>query len=113
MRLRISFSWRSRCDWVTKERSGSMLSSMFVYPISVILSKFTRSGIALGKVFKPYLSKSDVRKKSLSLKLDSFNVGYAERSIPCIPSVSYTHLRAHETPEHLVCRLLLEKKKNR
>src|SRR5678815_2941719 len=30
----------------------------------------------------------------------------------CIDSVSYTHLRAHETPEHLVCRLLLEKKKN-
>eukprot|EP00658_Telonema_sp_P-2_P046876 TRINITY_DN35227_c0_g1_i1.p1 TRINITY_DN35227_c0_g1~~TRINITY_DN35227_c0_g1_i1.p1 ORF type:complete len:106 (-),score=13.14 TRINITY_DN35227_c0_g1_i1:2-319(-) len=25
--------------------------------------------------------------------------------------VSYTHLRAHETPEHLVCRLLLENKK--
>src|SRR5678815_1322368 len=24
------------------------------------------------------------------------------------PAVSYTHLRAHETPEHLVCRLLLE-----
>src|SRR5678816_3332547 len=24
--------------------------------------------------------------------------------------VSYTHLRAHETPEHLVCRFLLEKK---
>src|SRR5678815_2100252 len=29
-----------------------------------------------------------------------------------IMPVSYTHLRAHETPEHLVCRLLLEKKKN-
>src|SRR5678815_629863 len=28
-----------------------------------------------------------------------------------INTVSYTHLRAHETPEHLVCRLLLEKKK--
>ncbi len=26
---------------------------------------------------------------------------------------SYTHLRAHETPEHHVCRLLLEKKKHR
>ena len=26
-------------------------------------------------------------------------------------SVSYTHLRAHETREDLVCRLLLEKKK--
>eukprot|EP00658_Telonema_sp_P-2_P083908 TRINITY_DN9197_c0_g1_i1.p1 TRINITY_DN9197_c0_g1~~TRINITY_DN9197_c0_g1_i1.p1 ORF type:complete len:139 (-),score=18.87 TRINITY_DN9197_c0_g1_i1:16-432(-) len=29
------------------------------------------------------------------------------------PPVSYTHLRAHETPEHLVCRLLLEKKKKK
>eukprot|EP00658_Telonema_sp_P-2_P020921 TRINITY_DN18303_c0_g1_i1.p2 TRINITY_DN18303_c0_g1~~TRINITY_DN18303_c0_g1_i1.p2 ORF type:complete len:129 (+),score=43.83 TRINITY_DN18303_c0_g1_i1:154-540(+) len=28
-----------------------------------------------------------------------------------VNAVSYTHLRAHETPEHLVCRLLLEKKK--
>ena len=28
-----------------------------------------------------------------------------------LKTVSYTHLRAHETPEHLVCRLLLEKKK--
>src|SRR5674536_257214 len=27
-----------------------------------------------------------------------------------VKPVSYTHLRAHETPEHLVCRLLLEKK---
>ena len=26
-------------------------------------------------------------------------------------SVSYTHLRAHETRHDLVCRLLLEKKK--
>ncbi|CZR94441.1 Putative ribosome biogenesis GTPase RsgA [Clostridioides difficile] len=34
-----------------------------------------------------------------------------ERYDSYIP-VSYTHLRAHETPEHLVCRLLLEKKKN-
>src|SRR5678816_3929408 len=30
--------------------------------------------------------------------------GSRERKGP----VSYTHLRAHETPEHLVCRLLLE-----
>ena len=30
-----------------------------------------------------------------------------------IESVSYTHLRAHETVLDLVCRLLLEKKKNR
>src|SRR5665647_1349230 len=30
----------------------------------------------------------------------------------CLESVSYTHLRAHETDSYLVCRLLLEKKKN-
>src|SRR5678815_505151 len=30
------------------------------------------------------------------------------RSIYFTIPVSYTHLRAHETPEHLVCRLLLE-----
>src|SRR5678816_1289345 len=34
-----------------------------------------------------------------------FLVGLVDDLIP----VSYTHLRAHETPEHLVCRLLLEK----
>ena len=30
-----------------------------------------------------------------------------------IMTVSYTHLRAHETGRNLVCRLLLEKKKNK
>ena len=38
---------------------------------------------------------------------DFFGWNIPGRYIP----VSYTHLRAHETPEHLVCRLLLEKKK--
>ena len=41
--------------------------------------------------------------------------GYAlvqiDRAKEVCGAVSYTHLRAHETPEHLVCRLLLEKKK--
>eukprot|EP00657_Telonema_sp_P-1_P001288 TRINITY_DN12980_c0_g1_i1.p1 TRINITY_DN12980_c0_g1~~TRINITY_DN12980_c0_g1_i1.p1 ORF type:complete len:107 (+),score=39.82 TRINITY_DN12980_c0_g1_i1:116-436(+) len=31
----------------------------------------------------------------------------------CVDTVSYTHLRAHETVLDLVCRLLLEKKKIR
>ena len=38
------------------------------------------------------------------MKQQLFDLGYTE-------AVSYTHLRAHETPEQLVCRLLLEKKK--
>src|SRR5678815_5895280 len=44
----------------------------------------------------------------------SFKSGlFASEMDPRTPptrTVSYTHLRAHETPEHLVCRLLLEKK---
>src|SRR5674536_388119 len=50
--------------------------------------------------------------------LESANAKYALGSVlehvllhQTIIAVSYTHLRAHETPEHLVCRLLLEKKK--
>eukprot|EP00658_Telonema_sp_P-2_P045470 TRINITY_DN3342_c0_g1_i7.p1 TRINITY_DN3342_c0_g1~~TRINITY_DN3342_c0_g1_i7.p1 ORF type:complete len:386 (+),score=83.65 TRINITY_DN3342_c0_g1_i7:158-1315(+) len=39
------------------------------------------------------------------------SVEYVNAHATSTPSVSYTHLRAHETPEHLVCRLLLEKKK--
>ena len=38
--------------------------------------------------------------------LDEAITNYKTKNVP----VSYTHLRAHETPEHLVCRLLLEKK---
>eukprot|EP00658_Telonema_sp_P-2_P040950 TRINITY_DN29284_c0_g1_i1.p2 TRINITY_DN29284_c0_g1~~TRINITY_DN29284_c0_g1_i1.p2 ORF type:complete len:141 (-),score=28.90 TRINITY_DN29284_c0_g1_i1:116-538(-) len=37
----------------------------------------------------------------------------SDTSLNNIIPVSYTHLRAHETPEHLVCRLLLEKKKKK
>src|SRR5678815_5421990 len=38
---------------------------------------------------------------------------FIQSATDSIMTVSYTHLRAHETPEHLVCRLLLEKKKNK
>src|SRR5665647_3488645 len=49
--------------------------------------------------------KYDDAKKQLSkaIKIDPKD--------PDIRSVSYTHLRAHETDSYLVCRLLLEKKK--
>ena len=40
----------------------------------------------------------------------SHNIHPPARDTRRVWPVSYTHLRAHETPEHLVCRLLLEKK---
>src|SRR5678815_4204202 len=37
----------------------------------------------------------------------TFQAGGKQYEQPKLVPVSYTHLRAHETPEHLVCRLLL------
>eukprot|EP00658_Telonema_sp_P-2_P002690 TRINITY_DN11002_c0_g1_i3.p1 TRINITY_DN11002_c0_g1~~TRINITY_DN11002_c0_g1_i3.p1 ORF type:complete len:336 (+),score=64.85 TRINITY_DN11002_c0_g1_i3:141-1148(+) len=57
--------------------------------------------------WRTHLSSMRHRVHSASLGLH----GTLVRSNPTSSPVSYTHLRAHETPEHLVCRLLLEKKK--
>ena len=43
----------------------------------------------------------------------AYTVSHGRQTTPTKDSrtVSYTHLRAHETDSYLVCRLLLEKKK--
>ena len=65
-----------------------------------------------------YIGKvNGVEEVSLPVHLSRFNcrnnqlaqLGLAQDGFE---AVSYTHLQAHETPEHLVCRLLLEKKNN-
>src|SRR5678816_3381315 len=63
-------------------------------------------------VHKWVLNEEDSRpiiKKALELGINFFDTANVY-SIGKSEAVSYTHLRAHETPEHLVCRLLLEKK---
>ena len=53
--------------------------------------------------------------RTLSAKVDARRIAIAdEKKVErrmVAAAVSYTHLRAHETTLHLVCRLLLEKKK--
>src|SRR5678815_1471267 len=44
-----------------------------------------------------------------SFTIPNLPIGPYRLTVALSGSVSYTHLRAHETPEHLVCRLLLEK----
>src|SRR5678815_4943554 len=50
-----------------------------------------------------YLSISGITKSNVPI------IAIRSPIFPPLATVSYTHLRAHETPEHLVCRLLLEK----
>ena len=51
--------------------------------------------------------------QALNQKIDAFIAANKEQILQDIAApVSYTHLRAHETDSYLVCRLLLEKKKN-
>src|SRR5678815_3240690 len=57
----------------------------------------------IGSSSAPYINK-------LATEGVNFTNFYAFKHTSAPNSVSYTHLRAHETPEHLVCRLLLEKK---
>ena len=61
------------------------------------------------KVFFTYQGKAD--KHFLEFDVSSSITVSELIDFESIKTVSYTHLRAHETPEHLVCRLLLEKKK--
>eukprot|EP00658_Telonema_sp_P-2_P037015 TRINITY_DN26665_c0_g1_i1.p1 TRINITY_DN26665_c0_g1~~TRINITY_DN26665_c0_g1_i1.p1 ORF type:complete len:387 (+),score=46.72 TRINITY_DN26665_c0_g1_i1:113-1162(+) len=99
-------------------------------PVHALFSEADSGGSAVSA-----LGLSDLFKTRLIRALDNYNgARYMEKIsmefvrlrgslVMCVATgivmfvmiypVSYTHLRAHETPEHLVCRLLLEKKKQR
>ena len=55
----------------------------------------------------------DILKLDLNKIIDEENAESVKiiGNLPYYITVSYTHLRAHETGRNLVCRLLLEKKK--
>src|SRR5678816_2675395 len=54
-------------------------------------------------LYYPYLVDLQTIPGLAEIKVESNGV-----RIGALVTVSYTHLRAHETPEHLVCRFLLE-----
>ena len=67
---------------------------------------------AASDVYKRQFLMSATTSGTLSASTWLISIGVLQRAaiFSQLSTVSYTHLRAHETPEHLVCRLLLEKK---
>src|SRR5678816_4146933 len=93
-------------------------------------SRYGRPGRVPGSVNVPAATLADPAKKDFTALADAeakfraqgvttdkrvicYCGGGISATIDLFVPVSYTHLRAHETPEHLVCRLLLEKKKKK
>src|SRR5665254_1378 len=70
-----------------------------IQTVEMLLTRIFKLGGLNVFATKEYMSR--VRGES-----NSTQIIVSSKKVP----VSYTHLRAHETPEHLVCRLLLEKK---
>eukprot|EP00831_Metopus_contortus_P022100 TRINITY_DN20032_c0_g1_i4.p2 TRINITY_DN20032_c0_g1~~TRINITY_DN20032_c0_g1_i4.p2 ORF type:complete len:147 (-),score=20.45 TRINITY_DN20032_c0_g1_i4:69-509(-) len=112
--------------WLRTDQEYSMVSGMMPgnYPIIYTVTSYTdgiQRAVNLGKLtigqYKLNLSheqKVNLVKYALEESAkDNSEVSYHTTRNSCVTSVSYTHLRAHETSLHLVCRLLLEKKKKK
>src|SRR5659263_653989 len=82
---------------------GTMVSDVLMPPIGLLLGNVDFSNLFVvlkdGKIAGPYATVAAAKAAGAV----TLNYG----------PVSYTHLRAHETRHDLVCRLLLEKKKQK
>ena len=85
--------------------SSKTIGGLYTAGFSVLPSTLS---YGYDKLVNPYKYDPEGAKKLLDDAgiVDSDGDGFRE-------PVSYTHLRAHETGRNLVCRLLLEKKKNK
>src|SRR5678815_3270368 len=96
--------------------TSSPVVSVIVWPLSAGVNPITSPSCASASAWR-----NEPGPLSFVLVTISVGVGVGEEEEDGVGegegvgvgAVSYTHLRAHETPEHLVCRLLLEKKKKK
>src|SRR5678815_1847014 len=111
-----SFPVKPLPDWSRKKIFHNEISYKKLIPVAVV---FTVISVLVASVFfkKMGVDFSDVssvsKKRHYQVEEGSYSaLGYYRLFMdivePIFYTVSYTHLRAHETPEHLVCRLLLE-----
>ena len=81
-----------------------MIFAMASIPWPIAIPLVILGTVVLGVVIERAAYKPLRTAPRMSIMISAIGVSY-------LP-VSYTHLRAHETGRNLVCRLLLEKKKN-
>src|SRR5665811_2564789 len=90
-------------------KSDQLLIGEIVIIISLLTGVFGILNASVHRDFKKMLAYCTIENIGIiGLSIGLFLVG---ESLNNTTSVSYTHLRAHETVLDLVCRLLLEKKK--
>src|SRR5674536_115348 len=80
-------------------------------PLSSLVNFTTRDSFphtASRRVVRDLGRARDVAAPGVDHGLAVVHQHHGGRAQHTVEPVSYTHLRAHETPEHLVCRLLLE-----
>eukprot|EP00658_Telonema_sp_P-2_P000588 TRINITY_DN10222_c0_g1_i8.p1 TRINITY_DN10222_c0_g1~~TRINITY_DN10222_c0_g1_i8.p1 ORF type:complete len:129 (-),score=39.87 TRINITY_DN10222_c0_g1_i8:71-457(-) len=99
--------WTGECDPAANQNKGAW---SLVAGVNVTGAGFPFVNIT-GSCFGSESHLLDPESTILVIENVDANDFKIERVTPT--PVSYTHLRAHETPEHLVCRLLLEKKKKK
>ena len=69
------------------------------------------AGLLLRRGLPEKWQESIMQGVALCIIVIGVQMAFKSENIMVVISVSYTHLRAHETAANLVCRLLLEKKK--
>src|SRR5678816_3483351 len=105
-RFFANYAWSESCfDSEDASVTAEKVRAVIVEGMSGFIPSSTKSFSPQNPWFDGECSRS-IQKRDIA-----YRAWKNSRSPITLTTVSYTHLRAHETPEHIVCRILLEKKK--
>ena len=99
-------------EWSDEENRYMAMHHPFTMPMEEDWDKIdSEPGAVRAKAYDIVLNGTELGGGSVRIHQDDIQEKMFE-VLGFTKAVSYTHLRAHETDSYLVCRLLLEKKKN-
>src|SRR5659263_152379 len=119
MNIKEIFRNISKYPMAVRNNSGGYFNHTFYWENMKAHGGGAPTGKLSEAIVKTFTSFDEFKKQFSDAGKTWFGSGWAWLSLDdkgnlfiCSTPVSYTHLRAHETRHDLVCRLLLEKKKN-